>query len=250
MIDVTFDFTTDTTNYWDGYWERKNGLGAGTLDPDKHSPTLKKYHQLLWSKRLPNGEEMDLQIGDDFSHEDFTYLRWKDFRLSSDTIIVELKYEKYRSVIDKVMKAVGDYKSYYENLIRKGYTIGGTIIFPQHPGSINQARGTNAFISDRWDLTLECIRRYYLGDPSPISATIRGDADFFDLFVDFKGYVDFFFLQDCVNEDYSEVDIWCGDASFKKSGLPETVEDYFQFIEKQHFFLRNRATTTLYFYKC
>ena len=63
---------------------------------------------------------------------------------------------------------------------------------------------------------------------------------FYDLFVDFKGYVDFFFLQDCVSEDYSSVNIWMGDASFRKSGLPETVEDYFNFLLKEHIFLDKR----------
>ena len=26
-IDTSFDFTTDTEGFWDGFWERKNGLG-------------------------------------------------------------------------------------------------------------------------------------------------------------------------------------------------------------------------------
>ena len=35
------------------------------------------------------------------------------------------------------------------------------IIFPKLRGSMNQDRGTNPMISDRWDLSLECIKRYY-----------------------------------------------------------------------------------------
>ena len=62
---------------------------------------------------------------------------------------------------------------------------------------------------------------------------IEGDKAFYDLFVDFKGYVDFFLLQDCVLADYSSVDIWMEDASFEKSGFPETVEDYFTFLVKR-----------------
>lgn len=234
-IDTTFDFTTDTPNFWDGYWERRDGLGAAKVDPDKFSPTLKKYHQILWSRELPNGEFMKLEPVDSY-----TYLQWKDFRFSSDAIIVELRYQKYRNIINKVDEKLGDYKSYFEDLIRKGYTIGGMIIFPQHPGSMNQNRGTNVKISDRWDLTLECIRRYYQDEDSPLYNTIKRDENFFKLFVDFKGYVDFFFLQDCVNDDYSKVNIWCGDNSFEKSGLPETVDDYFKFIEREHDFLEKR----------
>ena len=26
MIDVTFDFTSDSYNYWDGFWDRNDGL--------------------------------------------------------------------------------------------------------------------------------------------------------------------------------------------------------------------------------
>ena len=114
------------------------------------------------------------------------------------------------------------------------------IIFPVHVNSMNQRRGMNILIADRWDLTLECIRRHYAGEESPLTKVIEQDRAFYDLFVDFKGYVDFFFLQDCVSEDYSSVNIWMGDTSFRKSGLPETVEDYFKYLLKEHIFLDNR----------
>lgn len=235
MIDVTFDFTTDTPNYWNGFWERNGGLGSGGSDPDKSSPTLKSYHKQLWSKTLPNGDEMKLE-----PVNQYTYLQWNDLRLSSDTIIVEFRYWNYKYMLDQIKERVDDYKSFMENLIRKSYTIGGTILFPQHPGSINQNKGTNKRISDRWDLTMECIRRYYQGQESPLYKTLLKEKAFFDLFVDFKGYVDFFFLQDCVSDDYSSVDIWCGDASFEESGLPKTLDDYFSFVEKELEFLDRR----------
>lgn len=237
MIDINFDFTTDSPGYWDGFWQRGDGLGEGGSDPDKASPTLRTYHQMLWSKPLPNGEKMELQKG---KWADYDYLTWKDMRFASDSIIVGFRYYNYRKIIDQVFERVGDYKSYYEKLIRKSYSIGGTIIFPKHPGSMNQSKGTNKIISDRWDLTLECIRRYYNGEDSPLYKTIQKDKEFFDLFVDFKGYVDFFFLQDCVSDDYSKVDIWCGDAGFTKSGLPESVDEYFDFIKQEFDFLDKR----------
>ena len=220
MIDVTFDFRSDTPK---------------GKDPDKYSPTLKTYHQLLWSKALPNGDVMDLKKG-----KGLYYLTWKDFDFGSDSIIVELRYQRYKNIIDEVGRLVGDIEAYYEELVRRSYSIGGMIIFPKHTNSMNQVRGKNALISDRWDLTLECIRRYYKGESSPLSQIIESDKAFFDLFVDFKGYVEYFFLQDCVSEDYATVDIWCGDTSFKKSGLPETVRDYLEFIRKEHEFLDKR----------
>lgn len=236
MIDVNFDFTSDTPHYWDGFWERNGGLGLGATDPDKHSPTLKSYHQQLWSKELPNGEKMNLQPGDQY-----TYLQWKNFRLSSDTIIISLIHWNNKSMVDQINARLGDYKPFYLDLIHKAYTIGGMIIFPQHQGSINQGKGCNKKISDRWDLTLECIRRYYKGEDSPLYKTLARDKEFFHLFVDFKGYVDYFFLQDCVSDDYSSVDIWCGDDSFEGSGLPKTLDEYFAFIENQLEFLKRRS---------
>ena len=105
MIDVTFDFRTDTPK------------GA---DPDKYSKTLKEYHQALWSKELPNGEVMKLEVGSD----PYCYLVWKDFDFGSDSIIVELRYKKYEHIMDEVAKAVDDVEAYYEDLVRRSYTIG------------------------------------------------------------------------------------------------------------------------------
>ena len=49
-IDTNFDFTTDTPKFWDNFWNNNDGFGAGSNDPDKKSPTLRNYHQILWSK--------------------------------------------------------------------------------------------------------------------------------------------------------------------------------------------------------
>lgn len=219
MIDITFDFRTDS-----------NGK-----DPDAYSPTLNAYHKALWSKLLPNGEIMHLQSG----KAPFV-LTWKEFYFTSDSIIVEMNGARNKKIIDQVYNQIDEPEKYYEHLLRRSYSIGGMIIFPVHTNSMNQRRGMNIKISDRWDLTLECIRRYYKGEDSPLSKVIESDKSFYDLFVDFKGYVDFFLLQDCVSEDYSKVDIWCGDAAFEKSGLPETVDEYFAFIRKEHEFLDKR----------
>ena len=49
-----------------------------------------------------------------------------------------------------------------------------------------------------------------------------------------------FFSQDCVSDDYSQVDIWCGDGKMSESGLPKTIEEYFSFIDKEFEFLSKR----------
>ncbi len=137
-------------------------------------------------------------------------------------------------------KALPNYKEYVEDYIHKSYTIGGFIIFPKHHNSINQCRGIHPLIGDRWDLTLECIRRYYAKEQSPLQRVLEKDKDFFDLFIDFKGYVDFFLLQDCVSNDYSSVDIWLGNGAFTESPYPKSVREYLSWIEKEMAFLKKR----------
>ena len=161
-------------------------------------------------------------------------------QLGLDKRSLHIRYKKYKYMIDQVFTSVADYKKYFEDITRRAYTIGGMIIFPKHPSSMNQNKGTNVLVSDRWDLTLECIRRWYNGENSPLYETIERGKDFYNLFVDFKGFVDFFFLQDCVSDDYSKVDIWCGNADFKESALPKALEYYFDFINKEFDFLNKR----------
>lgn len=240
MIDVKYSFTEDSYNYWDGFWERNDGLGAGYSDPDSSSPTLQEYHRILWSKVLPNGEVMELEKG-----TGSRYLTWKDFRFGSDSIIVSFRYKRYSYMIDEIKKHLEDYRLFYEDYTRKAYTIGGMIIFPKHTNSINQCKGVNKLIADRFDLTLECIRRFYLGIDSPLYSVLKDDKSFFDLFVDFKGYVDYFYLQDMVSSDYENVECWCGDFSFTDDGLPKTVDEYFGFLDKELKFLDKRNNRIL-----
>ena len=161
-------------------------------------------------------------------------------RFASDSIAAIFRYERCRPLIEEVVSSIEDYHSFMEDFIRRTYTVGGAMIFPRHRNSINQIRGTNKRISDRWDLTLECIRRFYEGEESPIFWCLAQDKVFFDLFVDFRGYVDFFFLQDCVSPDYSEVRLWLGNEPFEDDPLPENVEDYLSWIRSNLDFVEKR----------
>ena len=211
-IDVTFDFRSDS---------------AGR-DPDSASPTLKRYHQALWSKPLPNGQLMCLTA------DNCSYLRWNDIVFGSDSITASFRWNK--KLMTRVEPFIPLFSEYLENYLHKTYTIGGTIIFPKHTGSINQVRGCNSKIRDRWDLTLECISRYYKGESSPLEATLHKDKAFFDLFVDFKGYVDFFFLQDCVDEK-----LWLDTPLFENNPISKNVEDYCSWINSQLDFVKRRT---------
>ena len=233
ILDINFDFTTDTPFFWETYWNDE--MGCVFVDPDAESKMLKKYHKLIWSKQLPNGEIMNLIEG-----YGANYLTWQDFRFGSDSIIASFRYEKYKYMINQVMRFLPNYKEFMEEYTRKSYTIGGSIIFPKMSGSINQTRGCNPYIRDRFDLTLECIRKFYKDEKSPLHNTLLKNKKFFDLFVDFKGYVDFFYLQDLVSDDYSCIKFWLGDGSFEKNPFPKSVEEYIIWINNQLEFVKNR----------
>lgn len=168
-IDILFDFRTDS---------------AGR-DPDSASPTLKAYHQALWSKPLPNGQNLYLTT------EDCSYLRWGDMYFGSDSITASFRYERNKDLLTGIARAVPSFSDYIEDYLHKAYTIGE-------------------------------------------------DKAFFDLFVDFKGYVDFFFLQDCVDDNYN-VKIWFDTPLFEINPMPRTVEEYCSWIDSQLDFVSSRG---------
>ncbi len=207
-IDTTFDFRTD----------------AGGKDPDSHSPTLRRYHQILWSKPLPKGASFDLD-----STTPGEYLHHKselgEFWLASDSVIPT--FEGYLTMVP-VLAAFPP--SEIEEFQAIGYTIGGMMVFPGNKvdgkQTLNGARGFHPRIRDRMDLTLECIRRHYLGHESPLSDVLARYADFFSLFGSFEGYVRFFLLDDLVDDDYRQVRYFLPFDDFTTSALPERPEAY------------------------
>jgi hypothetical protein len=182
-IDITFNVYSD----------------ANGGDPDSTSSTLRRYHKLLWSKPLPNGRVFELtdnHIGAYLYHKNDE----GEYFLGSDAITHSYKYHKRKSwLIDQIPDDVNE-------LFDTGSTIGAYILFPNNRvdgmHTINQARGVDGLIDDRFDLTLECIRRYYLGQTSPLYDTFVRYEGFFKLFVDFDGYVRFFLLDDLVDSDH------------------------------------------------
>ena len=202
-------------------------------DPDFASPTLKAYHKALWSKPLPNGQIMELEDGKGY------YLKWNDLYLGSDSIIVSFMHARYK-FRELVINSIPNFESYREEYLRKSYTIAGSILFPQTRWSMNQARGCIRKISDRWDLTLECIRRFYAGESSPLDKALQRSERFFELFVNFKGYVDFFFLQDSVDSSYNVL-LWLDTPLFVNDPMPECVESYMDWINKELIFVEKRS---------
>lgn len=210
-IDVTFNFQSETE----------------PLDADRYSTRLQEYHRILWSKSLPNGKIFDLKKIENCQLYHKSDLG--EFHLSSDRAIPTFsKWKKLEHITSRIPKEKLD------NFKNIAETIGGIIIWPSNRigdnQTINGARGFNSLISDRLDLTLECIRRYYLDQESPLYETLKRYEKFFELFKDFKGYVEFFLFQDAVSSDYTSVRIAPPFDNFESAPVPKTVDEYIQYM--------------------
>lgn len=164
-IDVGFDFTSDTAHYWDGFW-KEDDLGWSKKDPDSKSPTLRRYHQLLWSRRLPCGQCMQLTDG-----RSRYYLRWDEFYMGSDSILVSFRHSDKREVLDAVRNMVPDYHSFVEKYVRDFYTIGGMMLF-RSTGIVSTvpAVATSVSVTDGttpWNASEDIIREVPVLCPEP-----------------------------------------------------------------------------------
>ncbi|MBA2528770.1 MAG: hypothetical protein H0V19_02205 [Euzebyales bacterium] len=233
LIDTSFVVTSD----------------AGGRDPDTWSPTLCRYHQLLWSKPLPDGLPFELVPT---SRPPYYYSHSSalgEFILSSDAFIpTYTRYGVPRLIIEGLPSVEHD----HFNTIT--YTIGALILWPANPinrkWTINQARGMRSTIGDRMDLTLESIRRHYLGEPSPLGDVLARYGDFFAAFQDFRGYVDFWLLQDMVADDYSAVRFFTVFDDFLTPAIPQDLDTYLgyrrrsiDFVEARNERIRRDADT-------
>ncbi|MEW1823536.1 hypothetical protein AB0323_22460 [Arthrobacter sp. NPDC080031] len=126
-----------------------------------------------------------------------------------------------------------------------GYTIGSSIVLPGNKVdgkmTINGARGFSSKIADRFDLTLECIRRYYDDRKqwSPLEDVLLRYREFFALFCDFNGYVDFFLLQDLLKTD-GTIDFFHDFDDFNTPAVPQDEAQYLEYLAKSNDFIRAR----------
>ena len=223
IIDVNFNFYLDTPK---------------GKDPDSYSDTLRRYHKLLWNKPLPNGTlfNLDLKTPKILHHKS----QLGEFYLSSDSLAHD--YSKWKST-EHIIKKIP--KTEIENFFNLGCTIGGYTIFPSNridnQMTINGSRGINKKIKDRFDLTLECIRRFYLNEDSPLLETLSRYEDFFKLFDDFKGYVDFFLFQDLVQSNYSSINYFLPSNNFNNSPIPNDIQEYKVYRKNMTEFINKRS---------
>ncbi|WP_306368154.1 hypothetical protein [Nocardiopsis sp. CC223A] len=219
LIDTTYDFQTDTP--------------AGK-DPDAFSDTLHHYHRTLWSRELPDGTRFDLtdaRPGGYLVHESDKGLFW----LSSDAVVPTFPH-KAAAVVAELDD--GEFEAFW-NL---AYTIGGTMIWPGNrigtKQTINGARGFHPRIADRFDLTVECVRRHYAGGRSPLGDVLARYTDFFALFETFEGFIDHFLLHDLL--DGGRVRFAMPFDEFAMPSVPPDLATYRRYMETSMEFIHAR----------
>jgi|SRR5215467_1757010 len=222
LIDTSFDFRSD----------------ASGKDPDAHSPTLRLYHRLLWSKTLPSGRFFNL---DDSVRGVYLHHRSElgEFILTSDQAIAT--FTRWKSVMHITELFTEEENEAFRTI---GFTIGGMMVFPGNridgKRTINGERGCNKKIADRIDLTLECVRRHYVGQNSPLGETLARYRDFFALFEDFRGYAEFFMLQDLLTHDYSAVRFFMSFDDFNAPSVPRDRDTYKEYRRLSIEFIKAR----------
>ena len=205
-------------------------------DPDSKSPTLRNYHKILWNKALPNGTFFELS-----DNKSGAYLyhasELGEFLLGSDAITHSYKNQKRKQWLIKQISEEVD------ELFEIGSTIGAFTLFPNkkidNKFTINQARGVNVLIDDRFDLTLECIRLFYIGQTSPLYDTLERYQNYFKLFDNFTGYVNFFLLNDLIDEE-QKVKFYLPFDNFKTKPSLKNIDDYITYKKKVTNFVQLR----------
>ncbi len=168
-------------------------LDSKGKDPDSSSHILRRMHASVWHKRLPDGRFLEME----FDPDGYLIARVDDLKIpvSSDNIMATFEsWKRTKPLVERMPRSI------FEQADAVDWRIGAEIIFPSRGLSgagrrtINQARGTSRKIFDRFDLTLECIRRFYSGEESPLGDVLKCYDYFFELFGDFSGYTNFFSL--------------------------------------------------------
>lgn len=233
-------FADDVKNFWNKFydWQQGESFYTSDIDPDQKSKMLYDAHQRLWNKqrnisevhiiRNGNAYQLDgmindkrLSLGSDsimsiywhWFHRNYPYKPMPEaMKDMIGDIIDRVEYkeieEQYivKKEERKCNEKFGDWQKFIWCYLQKANTIGGFILFPRHRNSINQFRGSKP-ISDRFDLTLECIKRYYdkNNQENPLYKVLQKDEEFFKMLGrkenGFKNYVDFFLLNPWVEED-------------------------------------------------
>jgi hypothetical protein len=234
-INIAYDFSEDYKN---------------NIDPDRHNKILKNWHKILWGKNLPNKNVVLTLIEKDYGLYHNSEIG--EHYLTSDSIVHT--YSRQKSIVGIINQFP---KEEIDQFLKIASRIGGYILFPGNRidnfQTINGARGFNVKIADRFDLTLECIRLYYSGEINtkinPLGETLFRYRDFFKLFTDFRGYCDFFLLQDLTLDNYSKINFFLPFYGFCSKPRPSSVEEYRIYKDNSINFVNNRNNRIKHYFE-
>lgn len=243
-------------------------------DPDVNSYNLYEAHIRVWNKQCENFKEIfnieipeierngrcrcelklknkNTVLGSDSIMSIYWHRTFGNMRYLMKEICKDEK-NKLKSEIDKLKKRLNLidekdvdrhfndnfslYKKFIWDYLQYANTIGGFMLFPRHDCSINQARGMSDRIQDRFDLTLECIRRMYengfFTNTNPLFGISKEDKEFFEMFGSFENYAKFF----CLNESWVEkgkvLNLLYDDENKDKSGRNVKTLDEWDFSQE------------------
>ena len=220
-------------------------------DPDATSKKLYKMHNFLWDKQskefkipevsLNKNYELeinkkDICLGSDSIMSIYWHWAGKQYPYKNMQEIIDYvnsnieNTAEYRDLCKEIDENFSDaanlrhkpdkeqatdiFKNFIWCYLQKANTIGGFVLFPRHPSSINSMRGCNSKIRDRFDLTLECIRRAYQEnifdneEINPLLGISSEDKKFFRMFGSFENYAKFF----CLDESYDDKHNWVNET--------------------------------------
>lgn len=222
-------------------------------DPDGVHSRLRESHRLLWSKPLPGGQVLELSSR-----------RWSDYlkveglpggwTVGSDNFATT-----HANALPTLSRGLDRFT---DGHLCDLCTIGGYIVFPNQLAqqlptsanlvarrwSVNQARGMEPRISDRFDLTLEAIRLFYQGTvlrtANPIGDVLEAYRWWFDLFGvgadGFLEFADFFFLTPMLDSEGRVKSFGSLGLSFERALPKDDEAAYRAYIADELAFVRRR----------
>jgi hypothetical protein len=250
---MTAPWLTQDGTYRCFFCETPRTAAGRQIDPDLWHKGLRESHRILWSRPLPSGDAWSFEPTQD------GYLKSSDPQASepSEWSVGSDNFATTHTIaLPNMAAAIPGYENAH---VHDFCTIGGYIVFPNGKAqtrptqararkwTLNQARGCERRISDRFDLTLEAIRLYFAGvttrDANPLGDVLDAYGWFFDPFGEgaegFQAYVDYFFLNPMVSG--GRVVPLYGQALDFGDALPRRSESaYSDYIEAQRAAVRAR----------
>ena len=182
-------------------------------DPDSVHAGLRESHRILLGQPLPNGDSWSFQPARGW------YLKSVEPR-TGEPLEWSVGSDNFATTHTNALPGMAEKIPGYENRhLHEFCQVGGYIVFPNgleqtrptkvrpRKWTLNQAKGCDRRISDRFDLTLEAIRLFFDGktsrDVNPLGDVLDAYGWFFAPFgagdEGFRAYVDYFFLTPMVS---------------------------------------------------